>query len=145
MDTAGPVDGDGGDEHDDDPESEPDSADEPLTDEEDDATAAGEMDTAEWGVGAYATDPNEPVPQGEETARLALVDLDWGQVRAVRCQSCNASTSAPHHADDEAAWTDGPAGLDGPDWGVDLEWGQVKAVCRNSCSFCAALRHVSIR
>ena len=38
----------------------------------------------EWGVGAYAANPNEQVPMLEDsTKRLACLDMDWGNVRAV--------------------------------------------------------------
>ena len=38
---------------------------------------------AEWGVGALAGNPDERIPAGNETRRLALVDLDWDHVRAL--------------------------------------------------------------
>ena len=39
---------------------------------------------AEWGVGALAANPAEPVPLvPDATSRLAIVDLDWDKVRAV--------------------------------------------------------------
>jgi len=38
----------------------------------------------EWGVGAYAANPNEDVPMLEDsTKRLACLDMDWGNVKAV--------------------------------------------------------------
>jgi hypothetical protein len=38
----------------------------------------------EWGVGAYAANPNEDVPMLEDaTNRLACVDMDWENVKAV--------------------------------------------------------------
>jgi hypothetical protein len=41
------------------------------------------QDLREWGVGALAANPEEQVPLVEATRRLAVVDLDWGAVRAV--------------------------------------------------------------
>ena len=43
------------------------------------------MDPSEWGVGAMAGGLDEAVPvlEGEGTARLALVDMDWEHVKAV--------------------------------------------------------------
>jgi hypothetical protein len=38
---------------------------------------------AEWGVGALAGNPDEDIPEGEESARLAVLDLDWDHVSAV--------------------------------------------------------------
>lgn len=36
---------------------------------------------SEWGVGAMAANPDEKVPEAEEeTARLAILDLDWSKV-----------------------------------------------------------------
>lgn len=37
----------------------------------------------EWGVGALAANPAERIPEGDESARLALLDLDWDHMRAV--------------------------------------------------------------
>jgi len=58
-----------------------DSADEPLTEEEE----INEQDLIdEWGIGVMAANPEEQVPLAPEaTTRLALVDLDWDVVRAV--------------------------------------------------------------
>jgi hypothetical protein len=39
-----------------------------------------EVDLAEWGVGAFAANPEEDIPDSDETSRLAVVDLDWSQV-----------------------------------------------------------------
>ncbi|GIL58605.1 hypothetical protein Vafri_13624 [Volvox africanus] len=58
-----------------------DSADEALTDEEYESDE--HMDPGEWGAGANALNPEEPIPPQEETRRLALVDLDWDHVRAM--------------------------------------------------------------
>ena len=43
------------------------------------------VDPSEWGVGAMAGGLDEAVPvlEGEGTARLALVDMDWEHVKAV--------------------------------------------------------------
>lgn len=38
---------------------------------------------ADWGVGAMAANPDEAIPEGRETRRLAVLDLDWSHVRAV--------------------------------------------------------------
>lgn len=38
---------------------------------------------AEFGVGALAANPDEHIPDGQESARLAIVDLDWDRIRAV--------------------------------------------------------------
>lgn len=40
------------------------------------------MDLTEWGVGAMAANPDEDAPPGEDSRRLAVLDLDWSQVRA---------------------------------------------------------------
>ena len=37
----------------------------------------------EWGVGAMAANPDENIPESDETKRLAIVDLDWDKIRAV--------------------------------------------------------------
>ena len=37
----------------------------------------------EWGVGAMAANPDETIPESDETNRLAIVDLDWDKIRAV--------------------------------------------------------------
>ena len=37
----------------------------------------------EWGVGAMAANPDEHIPDSDETHRLAIVDLDWDKIRAV--------------------------------------------------------------
>lgn len=37
----------------------------------------------EWGVGAMAANPDEHIPDSDETQRLAIVDLDWDKIRAV--------------------------------------------------------------
>ncbi|GLI59639.1 hypothetical protein VaNZ11_001564 [Volvox africanus] len=58
-----------------------DSADEALTDEEYESDE--HLDPEEWGAGANALNPQEPIPPQEETRRLALVDLDWDHVRAM--------------------------------------------------------------
>jgi len=43
-----------------------------------------QAELAEWGVGALAANPEEPIPLlPEATSRLAVVDLDWDHVRAV--------------------------------------------------------------
>ncbi|PRW59387.1 Pre-rRNA-processing esf1 [Chlorella sorokiniana] len=43
-----------------------------------------EEDLEEWGVGALAANPEEPIPLlPDATRRLAAVDLDWDHVRAV--------------------------------------------------------------
>ena len=43
-----------------------------------------EMLYQDWGVGAYAANPNEDIPLLEDaTKRLACVDLDWEHVKAV--------------------------------------------------------------
>ena len=34
-------------------------------------------------MGALAGNPDEPIPEGDETARLAVLDLDWEHVSAV--------------------------------------------------------------
>ena len=34
-------------------------------------------------MGALAGNPDEPIPEGDETARLAILDLDWEHVTAV--------------------------------------------------------------
>lgn len=40
-----------------------------------------DIDLAEWGIGAMAGNPDEPVPEvQEETSRLAVLDLDWSKV-----------------------------------------------------------------
>ncbi|GMH42843.1 hypothetical protein BSKO_10762 [Bryopsis sp. KO-2023] len=57
-----------------------DSADEPLSEEEE-GDDSDELDL--WGVGAYAGNPEEEIPSGEATRRLAVVDLDWENIRAV--------------------------------------------------------------
>ena len=38
---------------------------------------------ADFGVGAMAANPDETIPAGTESNRLAIVDLDWDRVRAV--------------------------------------------------------------
>ncbi|DBA79259.1 TPA: hypothetical protein ACH3X1_009072 [Trebouxia sp. C0004] len=57
-------------------------------DEEDAAELAAESDqeealVGEWGVGAMAANPDEHIPDSDETHRLAIVDLDWDNIRAV--------------------------------------------------------------
>ena len=48
------------------------------------AAAAQEEDLGEWGVGALAANPEEAVPEAAgDSARLAVVDLDWDRVAAV--------------------------------------------------------------
>lgn len=37
----------------------------------------------EWGIGAMAANPDERIPETDETTRLAVVDLDWDKIRAV--------------------------------------------------------------
>lgn len=37
----------------------------------------------EWGIGAMAANPDEHIPDSDETHRLAIVDLDWDKIRAV--------------------------------------------------------------
>lgn len=46
---------------------------------------AQELDPTEWGVGAMAANFDEEVPmmEGEGTARVALLDMDWEHVRAL--------------------------------------------------------------
>ena len=39
-------------------------------------------DLSEWGVGAMAANPDEAIPEAEETSRLAVLDLDWERIRA---------------------------------------------------------------
>lgn len=39
-------------------------------------------DLSEWGVGAMAANPDEHIPESEETSRLAVLDLDWDRIRA---------------------------------------------------------------
>ena len=39
-------------------------------------------DLSEWGVGAMAANPDEHIPEAEETSRLAVLDLDWDRIRA---------------------------------------------------------------
>lgn len=39
-------------------------------------------DLLEWGVGAMAANPDEAIPEAEETSRLAVLDLDWERIRA---------------------------------------------------------------
>ena len=38
---------------------------------------------AEYGVGAMAANPDEAIPEGRDSARLAVLDLDWDRIRAV--------------------------------------------------------------
>lgn len=46
-------------------------------------------DLSEWGVGAMAANPDEKIPMMTgETARLAIVDLDWERIRAVDILAC---------------------------------------------------------
>jgi len=55
-------------------------------DDEPDSVLDEDIETLyeEWGVGAYAANPNEQVPLfPDATARLACLDLDWANVRAV--------------------------------------------------------------
>lgn len=59
---------------------ESDSADEPLTDEE---VNDAEVDVASWGIGAFAGNPDEDVLECAPTKRIAVVDLDWENIRAV--------------------------------------------------------------
>ena len=43
-----------------------------------------EEDLGDWGVGALAANPEEAVPEAAgDSARLAIVDLDWERVAAV--------------------------------------------------------------
>ena len=37
----------------------------------------------EWGIGAMAANPDEHIPEADETPRLAIVDLDWDKITAV--------------------------------------------------------------
>ena len=67
--------------------SEPSDSDESDVDNE---LAEGVLDedlerlVEDWGVGAYAANPNEAVPMLEDsTARLACMDMDWENVKAV--------------------------------------------------------------
>lgn len=60
------------------------------SDEDDDtsdvAVDVGDQEEAleeEWGVGAMAANPDEHIPDSDETHRLAIVDLDWDKIRAV--------------------------------------------------------------
>lgn len=61
-------------------------------------------DLSEWGVGAMAANPDEHIPEAEETSRLAVLDLDWDRIRAAdilvvlrsfldKVRACNASQS----------------------------------------------------
>lgn len=59
---------------------ESDSADDPLTDEDLDNA---EVDVSAWGIGAWAGNPDETVAEGVATKRIAAVDLDWDNIRAV--------------------------------------------------------------
>jgi IS4 transposase len=45
-------------------------------------------DLSDWGVGAMAANPDEAIPAGDETARLAVLDLDWDCIRAVDILVC---------------------------------------------------------
>ena len=51
--------------------------------EEDMPQHSEERYRAEFGVGGMAANPAEPIPLGDETSRLAVVDLDWSRLRAV--------------------------------------------------------------
>jgi hypothetical protein len=54
--------------------------------DEEEERLAEELDVAakEWGVGALAANPLEPIPLlPDATARLACVDLDWDHIRSV--------------------------------------------------------------
>ena len=43
-----------------------------------------EEDLTKWGVGALAANPEEAIPEAAgDSARLAIVDLDWERVTAV--------------------------------------------------------------
>ncbi|DBA93140.1 TPA: hypothetical protein ACH3X2_003452 [Trebouxia sp. C0005] len=58
------------------------------SEEEDAAELAADSDqdealVGEWGVGAMAANPDEHIPDSDETHRLAVVDLDWDKIRAV--------------------------------------------------------------
>jgi hypothetical protein len=67
-------------------ESESDSESLEEQDEEPDSVLDEDIETLykEWGVGAYAANPNEEVPLlPDATPRLACLDLDWVNVRAV--------------------------------------------------------------
>ncbi len=59
-------------------------------------------------MGALAANPAERIPEGDETARLALLDLDWDHVRAVDIlavlRSFLAKAGPSHHSR-------GPAGF----------------------------------
>ncbi|KAA6423226.1 MAG: pre-rRNA processing, partial [Trebouxia sp. A1-2] len=57
------------------------------SEEEDAAELAADSDqdealVGEWGVGAMAANPDEHIPDSDETHRLAVVDLDWDKIRA---------------------------------------------------------------
>lgn len=59
---------------------------EEAEDKEEGERLAEELDAAqkEWGVGALAANPLEPIPLlPDATARLACVDLDWDHIRSV--------------------------------------------------------------
>lgn len=60
-------------------DEESDSADDPLTDIEDNA----EPDLSSWGIGAFAANPEEEVVECSPSSRLAIVDLDWDNIQAI--------------------------------------------------------------
>ncbi|KAL3137794.1 hypothetical protein ABBQ38_005051 [Trebouxia sp. C0009 RCD-2024] len=65
-----------------------DSSSSSSDEDEDNSGAAAVSDEEEaleqeWGVGAMAANPDEHIPDSEETPRLAIVDLDWDKIRAV--------------------------------------------------------------
>lgn len=67
-------------------EEEPDSDASSPEASDTDREGAGALDaaTAEWGVGALAANPREKIPMlPDATPRLACVDLDWENIRAV--------------------------------------------------------------
>ncbi|KAK9815149.1 hypothetical protein WJX73_008881 [Symbiochloris irregularis] len=55
-----------------------------VSDEDEAAGSDSEEDlAAEFGVGVMAANPDEQIPEGQESSRLAVLDLDWGSIRAV--------------------------------------------------------------
>lgn len=49
------------------------------------------IDPEEWGVGIWAANPDEQVPEiPDATKRLAVIDLDWTKVESVLCHLIHA-------------------------------------------------------
>lgn len=66
--------------------SEEESGDEDVDNQLDEGVLDEDIETLyeDWGVGAYAANPNENVPMlSDATKRLACVDLDWEHIKAV--------------------------------------------------------------